>query len=102
MYVSPLRPELPPRECGVYAIRDLDRPAVKIGVASDRQRRLRALRHASGLDLAVVAWITATERAAAFLLEATLHERFASARIPRTEWFHLTPEIETWIAEAAV
>jgi len=73
----------------VYFIRNGDR--VKIGYTTHLAARLMAL----SLRRDSVVLILDGDRR----LEAALHTRFASQRIPRTEWFKWDEEIEGFVAQ---
>lgn len=67
--------------------------AVKIGISTNPNTRLSALRTASGDDLILVARYPGT-----IADERDAHVRFAECRIDR-EWFHLTDELREWIRD---
>ncbi|RFA23570.1 GIY-YIG nuclease family protein [Subtercola boreus] len=73
----------------VYYIRSGDR--IKIGTSANPRQRLGSLFYEE---------LLAFERGGR-LLERRRHERFASARVPRSEWFAVHPELSSHIAVLA-
>jgi hypothetical protein len=82
-------PGAPPAKMTVYVIRS--GPYVKIGRATDFQRRLAGLRTQSPYDIEVVATLSQPD-----YVELILHARFAMHR-HRGEWFREEGELADWI-----
>jgi hypothetical protein len=76
----------------VYFIRHSDGP-VKIGIAYDVAKRLKALQTGHYADLTVLAVRTGGRKR-----EADYHARF-KAHALRGEWFHASPEVMAEIAK---
>jgi len=70
----------------VYFVRAGNRGAIKIGVASNVERRLETLQTGNAFKLHVLATIPCDNRGHALTLEARFHKFFARQRI-RGEWF---------------
>jgi hypothetical protein len=66
---------------------------VKIGVAEDPKSRVESFRIARP-DIKLLGHIPGGRE-----VESHLHQRFSHARIERSEWFEMTPEIELAINE---
>lgn len=77
----------------VYFIADIDRTKVKIGIAKDVKRRLRALQKMSSTGLSLLAVMPGGRPK-----EIELHERFAELR-SHGEWFHLSDDLQSYIHE---
>lgn len=84
-----VRPKHAAHEPIVYFI--LGHERVKIGTTTNLTKRLAAMSQPPDV---LAAWLPGDRK-----IEGVLHRRFASCRIPRTEWFHLTPELVDFIDE---
>lgn len=71
----------------VYFI--LGHERVKIGTTTNITKRLAAMSQTPDV---LAAWLPGDRK-----IEGVLHQRFATCRIPRSEWFHLTPELVDFI-----
>lgn len=85
-------PEPPnrPTEPALYVIKHISSGLVKIGITNNLKRRCRGLK--VGTDCA---FLTAVKTEQNLEHELQLHQLHSQWRIPGTEWFHLTPHLES-------
>lgn len=79
------------RPCSVYVVRSSG--FVKIGKASDVERRIASLRGSNPMEVTVLAILTEGD---GHKLERDLHRRFATCR-HRHEWFREEGDLAAWI-----
>lgn len=79
----------------VYFVRNEESGAIKIGTATDPQKRLWGLRTASAAELTLLA-TTPGDR----VTEHAIHDRFHAQRI-RGEWFRPAPELLAYVESLA-
>jgi DNA phosphorothioation-dependent restriction protein DptG len=86
-YQAPARRRATSKLTNIYFVRAGENGPIKIGVAQDVQKRLRAIRvhNHEELMLLTSAWVEASE-------ERRLHRLLAAHRI-RGEWFAPAPEV---------
>ena len=76
----------------IYFLYDRTNQAIKIGVSSDPEKRVEAIRSSSPQDLTPIRYVRIKDGLNGFLVEQSLHERFSHLRI-RGEWFRAEPEL---------